>query len=205
VPKDAYPGNKKLQRSFYHSGVLTVARNLLGKLFVVNRNGSLLTGRIVEVEAYDQEHDLAAHSYNGRTARNEVMFKEGGHLYVYFTYGIHFCANVVAGEAGRGCGALLRGIELINGIDVMKINRFGNSALKKPDTELTNGPAKICRAFGIYKEQNGTDLTGDSIYLLDAPPVEESMVIKSTRIGIKKSVDLLWRFYIKDNSFVSRL
>lgn len=193
----------KLPKTFYSQDVLTLAKALLGKTLVHNTGREILSGKIVEVEAYDGEIDEAAHTFNGKTDRNEIMFEEGGYLYVYFTYGMHYCANVVAGEEGHGCAVLLRSIEPLNGVETMKQNRFNNQksfGIKN----LTNGPAKLCEALGIERKHNGTDLDNDEIYILDNAPLPESQIISATRVGIKKSKELMWRFYIKDNPFVSK-
>ena len=196
---------KKLPRKFYTRDVHTVAKELLGKFLVRKTGRKYLTGRIVEVEAYDGSIDKAAHTYGGKTKRNEVMFKEGGFLYVYFTYGMHFCSNVVAGKLNEGKAILLRAVEPVNCSDKMAVNRFGRKNISAVELKnLTNGPAKICRAFGIARNENGADLTGNEIFILDSPKLSGNKIAASTRIGIKKSVDLPWRYYIKNNSFLSR-
>ncbi len=197
--------NKKLTRNFYKADVLEVAENLLGKIFVYKIKEKTLKAKIVEVEAYDGKIDKAAHTFNGKTERNKIMFNEGGYLYVYFTYGIHFCANIVTGKEGEGTAVLLRGMKPLEGIDYFIEQRFSGKELNEINKkDLLNGPAKICQAFGITKEQNGTDLTGNKIYLLDMPKVPTNQIIKTTRIGIKKSVNLPWRFYIKDSRYISK-
>lgn len=200
------PNNpNKLPLKFYQRNVHTVAKELLGKVFVRKINDRFISGRIVEVEAYDGNVDQAAHSYNGKTKRNEVMFDGGGVLYVYFTYGMHFCANVVTGKLNSRTALLIRAIEPIDGIEVMSVNRYGKKNIsQKEKINLTNGPGKICRAFGIQRKENGTSLIGDEIFILDAKKISKSLTAVSTRIGIKKSVDLPWRYYIKNNQFVSK-
>lgn len=194
-----------LPENFYTRDVLTVAKDLLGKIFVKDDRDKKYSGIIVEVEAYSGATDEAAHTFNGKTKRNEVMFEEGGLLYVYFTYGVHFCSNVVTGKEGESNAVLLRGIQPINGIEFMAMNRFGKKNLSyKEKINLANGPGKICQAFNIKREHNGSDLLGDNIFILDNKKVADSDIVTTTRIGIKKSVDLPWRFYIKDNTFVSR-
>ncbi|MFA5804604.1 MAG: DNA-3-methyladenine glycosylase [Melioribacteraceae bacterium] len=196
---------KKLPRKFYTRDVHIVAKELLGKFLVRKIGRKHLIGKIVEVEAYDGTVDEAAHTYGGKTKRNEVMFNEGGFLYVYFTYGMHFCSNVVAGKLNEGKAVLLRAVEPVNGIELMAINRFGKKDISAVELKnLTNGPAKICRAFSIARSKNGTDLTGKEIFILDSPKLSRNKIAASTRIGIKKSVDLPWRYYIKNNSFLSR-
>jgi DNA-3-methyladenine glycosylase len=196
---------KKLPQSFYTRDVHTVAKELLGKYFVRIFNGKKLFGKIVEVEAYDGKIDQSAHSFNGKTKRNEVMFNGGGNLYVYFTYGMHFCSNVVTGKPGGGTAILLRALEPVEGIDEMAFNRFGKKEIsEKEKINLTNGPAKICMALNIKRGDNGTSLNSDNIFILDGKKISPEQIFTTTRIGIKKSVDLPWRYYIKDNRYVSK-
>jgi len=196
---------QKLPISFYTRNVQIVAKELLGKIFVRKYSSSFLSGRIVEVEAYDGSVDESAHSFIGKTKRNEVMFNGGGLLYVYFTYGMHFCANVVTGKVNEGCAVLIRAVEPIDGIDLMSQNRFHKISLsEKEKLNLTNGPAKFCQAFAITKEQNGISLLSDEIFIINANKINPSEIVNSKRIGIKKSVDLPWRYFIKDNPFVSK-
>jgi len=197
--------SQKLPQEFYNRKVNTVAKALLGKIFIRKDQSQFVSGKIVEVEAYDWQLDEASHSFNGKTKRNEVMFGEAGHLYVYFTYGMHFCANVVTGKVGFGSAVLIRAIEPIDGINILAQNRFGKESIdKKEHINLCNGPAKICQAFGINRSSNGINLQSDEIFIIDSPAIEPSKIISSTRIGIKKSIDLPWRYYIKDNPFVSK-
>jgi DNA-3-methyladenine glycosylase len=196
---------QKLPISFYTRNVQIVAKELLGKIFVRKYSSRFLSGRIVEVEAYDGSVDESAHSFIGKTKRNEVMFNGGGLLYVYFTYGMHFCANVVTGKVNEGCAVLIRAVEPIDGIDLMSQNRFHKISLsEKEKLNLTNGPAKFCQAFAITKEQNGISLLSDEIFIINANKINPSEIVNSKRIGIKKSVDLPWRYFIKDNPFVSK-
>lgn len=196
---------KKLDRCFYTRDLLTVARELLGKILVKSEKGIILSGIIVEVEAYDGAIDEAAHTYIGKTKRNEIMFNEGGYFYVYFTYGAHYCCNVVTGEKDHGTAVLIRALEPVEGIETMIRNRFGRNLVnEKEKYNLTNGPGKVCQALSITKKHYGCDLTGNMIYLLDHPKVKESEIAVTKRIGIKKSVELPWRFYIKGNPYISR-
>ncbi len=195
----------KLPLSFYTRNVHAVAKSLLGKCFVRIAGKNILAGKIVEVEAYDGRVDQAAHTYIGKTKRNEIMFDGGGNLYVYFTYGMHFCANVVAGKPNQGTAVLLRAIEPLEGIERMAVNRFGTKNISgKQKINIANGPGKICRAFQIQRADNATPLTGNEIFILDAPKIKTSQIAISVRIGIKKSVDLPWRYYIKNNPYVSK-
>ncbi|KAF0151397.1 MAG: DNA-3-methyladenine glycosylase [Ignavibacteria bacterium] len=195
----------KLPFEFYNRKVTSVAKSLLGKTFVRKNCNEILCGKIVEVEAYDGKSDEASHSYNGATKRNQVMFGKAGHLYVYFTYGMHFCANVVTGKENYGAAILIRAIEPLGGIDILSQNRFGKKNISgKELLNLCSGPAKICQAFQITRGSNGANLCGDDIFILDSPSVSNNKIISTARIGIKKSIDLPWRYYIKDNPYVSK-
>ncbi len=195
----------KLSRDFYTRDVIVVAKNLLGKILVKNYRNKVLAGKIVEVEAYDGTIDEAAHTFIGKTKRNEIMFDEGGFIYVYFTYGAHFCCNVVTGVKGIGTAVLIRAVEPLLGIEDMSNNRFGHNLLnEKEKIKLTNGPGKLCKAFNIDRSYNAIDLTGDEIFLLNQKKISVNKIVVAQRIGIKKSIHLPWRFYIKDNPYVSR-
>jgi DNA-3-methyladenine glycosylase len=191
---------KILDHSFYLRPTLTVARALLGKIFFRRYGEELLSGRIVEVEAYHEDGDESSHSYGGRRGRNDVMFRAGGHLYVYFTYGMHFCMNVVTEKEGIGAAVLIRGIEPVAGIDVMRELR-GNP---RREHDLTNGPAKICQAFAIAREENGLLLDGSVAGIADAPAIPAKRVITSSRVGISRSRALPWRFHVAESPWVSR-
>jgi len=196
---------KKLKKSFYRRGVIVVAKELLGKILVKSQGKEILAGKIVEVEAYHGDIDEAAHSYGGVTKRNEIMFEAGGYLYVYFTYGAHHCCNVVTGKKGQGTAVLIRAVEPVVGLTSMIKNRFGRKL--KNDKEifnLTSGPGKVCQAFNFDRNQSGTDLTGKEIFILDGEKVKRKDIGVSKRIGITRSVDLPWRFFIKDNPYLSR-
>ena len=155
---------------------------------------------IVETEAYRSSDDPASHSYRGITNRNKVMFGEVGYSYVYFTYGMYYCLNIVAKDADTKAGAvLIRAIEPLEGIDVMKRNRG------KELYNLTNGPGKLTQALKIDKSLNGIDVTKEGVlYLINGYKIDESRIEATTRIGIKVALDKQWRFYIKDNRFVSK-
>jgi DNA-3-methyladenine glycosylase len=174
-----------LDRAWFARDALVVAPQLLNKVLVVGE----CSGRIVEVEAYTRD-DPASHSFRGETTRNAMMFGEAGRLYVYFTYGMHFCANVVTGQIGDGQAVLLRALTPLTGIDEM-VRRRGRT------TNLTDGPGKLCQALGIDLSANGAPLTGGgAIHILDdhvAPP--ESPRI-GPRIGITKGADTPWRWRV---------
>lgn len=195
----------KLGKDFYTRDVLSVANELLGKVIVKIDRGNMFSGRIVEVEAYDGSIDQAAHTYIGKTKRNEVMFNEGGYLYVYLSYGMHYCCNIVTGMEGSGTAVLIRAVEPLEGVNRMIKNRFPNKKLNKKELYLlTNGPGKVCKSFAINKNHSGVDLTGDKIYLEDSKLKDIEEIVNSRRIGITKSAHLPWRYFIKNNPYLSR-
>ncbi len=194
-----------LTKKFYSRPVLRVAKDLLGKIIVKVESNKLLSGRIVEVEAYDGRIDRAAHSFNGMTERNEVMFREGGYFYVYFTYGVHHCCNVVTGTMNQGTAVLIRAIDPVDGIEIMAKRRFGKKKLNEKELlNLTNGPGKICQAFGFTLKHSGTNLTGNKIFLIDQKRISRKRIGISERIGITKSKELKWRFFEIGNPYLSR-
>lgn len=184
--------------AFLENPAAEAAPRLLGCIVEREIDGKLLRGRIVETEAYDQS-DVASHSYRGMTPRTEVMFGKAGHLYVYFTYGMHYCCNIVTGKDGYGAAVLIRAVEPLEGEPVMSDLRGGRDG-----HELTNGPAKFCQAFAIDQKLNGHDLRENPFKLIvaDSPPHED--IIVTTRIGISQGKDIPWRFYIKDSPYVSK-
>jgi DNA-3-methyladenine glycosylase len=204
--KNSFEIYSKLPSEFYTRELLDVAIDLIGKTFVRHINKKTLAGVIVEVEAYDGRTDKAAHSFGGPTERNKIMFEKGGLLYVYFIYGMHYCCNVVTGQKGIGNAVLIRALQPVMGIEKMIKNRFGNiEPGEKHLRNLTNGPAKITQALNINKVNNGTDLGGNEIYLSENNFPKDFEIVSDKRIGIKKSTDLPWRFYIKNNPYVSHI
>ena len=194
-----------LPRKFYTREVKVVAKDLLGKILVKKDGNSILAGKIVEVEAYDGKIDRAAHTFIGKTKRNQIMFNEGGYFYVYFTYGTHYCCNVVTGKKDHGTAVLIRAIEPVKGVKKMIENRYGRDLLNEKERfNLTSGPGKVCRAMGINKSHYGADLTDGTMFILDSQKVQNNMIVVTKRVGIKKSIELPWRFYIKDNPYVSK-
>lgn len=188
----------KLTRSFYSRRTDLVARDLLGCVLVRKIGNNKLSGKIVEVEAYFGQDDPASHAYRGITPRNRVMFGKPGFAYVYFIYGNYYCLNFTTEREGKAGAVLIRALEPLEGIDVMKRNRNTDNI-----RNLTNGPGKLTQALKITKEQNGQDLTGDDLYVLsDRKPKK---IVETTRIGIKNGKELKLRFYIKGNKFVSKL
>jgi DNA-3-methyladenine glycosylase len=175
----------RLERAFYTRDALEVAPELLDKVFVVGE----CAGRIVEVEAYRAD-DPASHSFRGRTPRNATMFGPGGLLYVYFTYGMHYCANVVTGADGDGQAVLLRAVLPCRGIEAMRTRRGGRA-----DRTLADGPGKLCQAFGLGRATDGTDLCSSPDVLIaddGTPPPDEPLV--GARVGIRHGVEHPWRW-----------
>ena len=195
----------KLPRAFYtRPNVVTVARDLLGKLLVVPaKNGERVSGMIVETEAYRGPLDRAAHSYGGRrTKRTEPMYAIGGTAYVFFVYGMYYQFNVVTNAAETPHAILIRAVEPVEGIELMRRRRHG-----QPDRNLTKGPGKLCLAMGIDRRLDGEDLLGSQVWLEDCPPVRRSQINAGPRIGIDYAGEWInkpWRFWIKDNPYVSR-
>lgn len=193
----------RLRQDFYRRSTLTVARELLGKRLVRVVDGQRLSGLIVEAEAYIGEDDAACHAACGRTPRNEAMYGPPGYAYVYFIYGMHHCLNVVTEETGFPAAVLLRALEPLEGLDIMRRYRSG-----RPDRELTNGPAKLCQALAIDRGFNGVDLcTGEVLFIEEGRMVAQEEVGTSPRIGIKTdelALSVPWRFYLQGNTFVSR-
>jgi DNA-3-methyladenine glycosylase len=175
-----------------------VARRLLGCILERTLEGKLVRAKIVETEAYD-ETDAASHSYKGRTPRTDIMFGPAGYLYVYFTYGMHYCCNVVTGNEGEGSAVLIRAVEPIGSDELLAQRRSG-----KTGVELTNGPAKLCQALDITKTMNGHNLEYAPFRLIMTPEMAKSDIVVTKRIGISQARDMPWRFYLKDNIYVSR-
>ena len=190
---------RRLPRAFFARPSTVVAPDLLGRVLVRRLpGGGRLAARLVEVEAY-QEDDPASHSFRGRTQRNAVMFGPPGHLYVYFTYGMHFCSNVVTGHTGQGSAVLLRAAEPLEGVEIMAANR-GVDAVRL----LCSGPARLAEAFGIDRWANGHDLVrGDALALYPGHPLPTRAVARSTRIGVNVGVTCRWRFFERGSAFVS--
>lgn len=194
----------KLPRDFYtRASVLTVASELLGKLLVVPTGDKRVSGKIVEVEAYRGPQDRAAHSYGGRrTKRTEPMYGIGGTAYVFFVYGMYFQFNVVTNVADVPHAVLIRAVEPVEGIELMRERRS-----VRGDRDLTNGPGKLCIALDIDRRLDGADLLGSEVWLEEGEKVARSQVQRGPRIGIdyaEEWKDKPWRFWIKNNPFVSR-
>lgn len=190
--------SKVLSQSSYSIHAADLAKHLLGHILVHRSDEGVTAGIIVETEAYSQE-DAASHSYRGETPRNSVMFGPAGHAYVYFTYGMHYCFNVVSGQAGHGQAVLLRALQPVEGIDLMRQRRKQDK-----EKQLCSGPAKLVQAMGITKQDYGKPLfdPGSGLYIRQGTAPAEIAV--GPRIGISQAQDVQWRFWIADSAFVSR-
>ena len=177
----------------------------LTRTITLNGEKHKLVARIVETEAYDQD-DPASHAFGGPSERNAAMFGPAAHLYVYVSYGMHHCCNVVCGPEGFGSGCLVRAVEPLEGVEVMRELREAGRAYKHPLKlrDLTNGPGKVCAALGIDKELYGHDLTVEPLVLEFAPLLPGETIGSSPRVGISKNIDAQKRFFIEGNEFVSR-
>ncbi len=200
----------RLKRSFFRRDVLALGRDLLGRTLVrILPSGQRLSGVIVETEAYLGIVDKAAHTFGGRrTERNESMYLEGGHTYVYFTYGMHFCLNVVADDVDVPTACLIRAVEPLEGIELMKDHRAVKLKRERlRERDLCSGPAKLCQALGIDREFDGVDLTRSGELFLEAgEKVADECVMEATRIGVGYAKDWAlrpYRFLIGDHPHVS--
>ncbi len=195
---------RALPQRFFERPTLQVARGLLGQLLVHDTPDGRVAGRIVEVEAYRGPRDRAAHSYGGhRSPRNEAMYGPAGHAYVYFVYGMHHCVNVVTQGPGVPEAVLLRALEPVDGVDVMRRRRGLPDA---PEWRLCRGPGALCQALGIARGENGADLLRGPLRLVAGPPVPARDVVRSPRIGIDYAgpdVARPWRFYARGVRAVS--
>ncbi|SFM19594.1 DNA-3-methyladenine glycosylase [Pelosinus propionicus] len=194
---------KKLERRFYERPTLEVARDLLGKYMIHETNDGRTVGKIVEVEAYVGSIDAACHAYNNKcTNRTKIMFGEGGHAYVYLIYGMHYCMNIVTNQETYPEAVLIRALEPVEGLQIMKRRRKTESVLN-----LCSGPGKLCQAMGITKLQNEIDLCGGRMFLLQGETIMSNNIGTTPRINIdyaKEARDYPWRFIVKDSPFVSK-
>ncbi|GAB6985851.1 DNA-3-methyladenine glycosylase [Nocardioides pyridinolyticus] len=185
------PGSPDLSR-LLAGPVLEVAPLLLGAIL---RHGDVAV-RLTEVEAYDGAHDPGSHAFRGRTKRNATMFGPAGHLYCYFTYGMHVCCNVVCGEEGTASAVLLRAGEIVDGIEIARERRLGSS-----DRDLARGPARLCNALGIRLDHDGTDLARGPITLTPGTPPDH--VSTGPRVGLRAAAERPWRFWSTGERTVS--
>lgn len=199
-----------LNKEFYKRNALEVAKDLLGKVLVRKIDGIEIRGRIVETEAYIGAIDKASHAYNGRrTERTEPLYGEGGIAYVYFIYGLYHCFNVISGEKDIAEGVLIRAIEPLDNLEYLSNTRFKKdyeSLSRSQKKALTNGPSKLCMALNITKDENYKKLYLEGGLYIEDSSYNNFDIVETKRVGIdyaEEAVDFLWRFYIKDNPYVS--
>lgn len=194
---------KKLGRDFYERATLEVAKELLGKYMVHETQEGRTIGKIIEAEAYIGFGDAACHAYNGKyTGRTKVMFGKGGHAYIYLIYGMYYCMNIVTNQETYPEAVLIRALEPVDGLDLMK-KRRSTEVIRN----LCSGPGKLCQAMGITKAQNEMDLCGDSMYLLSGEEILPGEIAATPRINIdyaKEAREYPWRFIVKDSPFLSK-
>jgi DNA-3-methyladenine glycosylase len=193
----SFPFGRPLPRSFYDRDTNEVARELLGCMFVRTSEVATVAGIIVETEAY-LCNDPASHSYGGLRQRNAVMFGPSGHIYIYLSYGINWCANTVTRSRGTGEAVLIRALEPICGLEEMAQRR----GLVTPRL-LSAGPGRVCQALGLTGEQNGLPIFEGDLYIAGPSPAARP-IVEATRIGLTKAVDKPWRYYYSDSKCVSR-
>lgn len=178
---------------------MTVARDLLGRVLWYDAPGGAVAGRIVEVEAYRGPRDPASHAFRGRTARNAVMFGPPGHAYVYFTYGMHHCLNLVCEPAGAPAAVLVRALAPLAGLEGARARRGG-----VPDVRLFRGPGCVAQAFGLTRAHDGLDLVAGPLRVLAGPPRREGRGrARGPRIGIRAGLEFAWRFWLAVHPCVS--
>jgi DNA-3-methyladenine glycosylase len=190
-----------VSRTFFDRPVLQVAPNLLGATFEHQTADGLVTLRLTEVEAYDGPNDPGSHAYRGLTRRNAVMFGEPGHAYVYFTYGMHWCVNLVCGPEGTPSAVLLRAGEVLAGEELARTRR----AAAKSSRDLARGPARLAQALGIDKACDGLDVCdgGSPLRFTPGPPVPKRLIKRGPRVGLAQAADRPWRFWLDGEPTVS--
>lgn len=201
VASSRAPGKsaRPLRPEFYSRATELVARELLGAVIEHRSAAGTVRGRIVETEAYLGPHDPACHAAAGLTARTRTLHGPPGCAYVYFVYGMHWCFNAVTREEGHGSAVLIRALEPLSGHPLMRRRRRVDR-----DTELTSGPARLCEAFGIGRDQDGVRLDRGPLRILQGEPVPDEQVAITPRIGIRKAADWPLRFVVRRSPFVSR-
>lgn len=202
---------RKLPREFYNRTSIDIAKDLLGKYLVHVVDGVEIVGKVVETEAYMGPSDKAAHSFNNRrTKRTEVMFGPPGFAYVFAIYGMHFCMNVVTAEVDNPQAVLIRALEPIAGLKKMAELRYKkelSNCNKREIVGLTNGPGKLCKSMDITRINDGDDLCGDRLYIIESMTEQQFQVVPTTRINInyaEEAIHYPWRFYIQGNKYVSQ-
>ncbi len=190
---------RPLPATFYARDTELVSRELLGAVLECTVRGVRCRGRIVETEAYTGEEDPACHAAAGRTARTEVLYGLPGHAYVYFIYGMHWCVNAVTRREGLPSAVLIRAVEPMEGLEAMRRRRHS-----RPDRELTNGPAKLCEAFGITGPRfHGVSLISSQLRILAGDEIPDSDVAVTARIGISKAAEEPLRWIVRSSAYVS--
>lgn len=192
-----------MNHSFFRKDTVELARNLLGCLLVHGTPDGVAAGMIVETEAYVGAIDKACHAYRNRSERTEIMYGDGGFAYVYFIYGMHHCFNVVTGPAGEGNAVLIRALEPVIGLDLMRKRRQTNQL-----QNLCNGPGKVCQALAITKGEYGMDLCDPAgpLRLVRFRHIPDNRITSSPRINVAYAEEAAawpWRFYVKDNLYIS--
>jgi DNA-3-methyladenine glycosylase len=188
-------------RAFFARPADVVARDLLGRVIVSTTPAGVVAARLVEVEAYAGEDDPASHAWRGPTPRTQVMFGPPAHAYVYFSYGMHWCLNLVCERDGRASALLLRAGEIVEGSSLARERR----GARAPDVRLASGPANLASALGVGAAANGTDLLAHDATLRveRGRPVEEEQVVRGPRVGVSRAVETPWRFLVAGNPCVS--
>jgi DNA-3-methyladenine glycosylase len=190
---------KAFKKDFYLNDTIEVAKRLIGNILVKRmENGEYLAARLVEVEAYLDSGDLSSHSSPGRTKRNLAMFEDGGIIYIYLIYGIHYCINIVTEHSGTGTAVLLRAAEPILGLDIMKYHRHSQY-----EHSLCKGPGNLSKAFDLSIEDNQQSLLTPDLFVQEILTEPQPNIATSRRIGITKSSELELRFFLKDNPYAS--
>jgi DNA-3-methyladenine glycosylase len=190
---------RPLAAGFYDRATEVVARELLGAVLEHRLPEGVVRGRIVETEAYLGPHDPACHAATGLTTRTRTLHGPPGHAYVYFIYGMHWCFNAVTREAGHGSAVLVRALEPLSGLRLMRSHRGVDR-----DEDLTSGPARLCEALAITRDQDGARLDRGPLRILQGEAVPDENVVITTRVGIRKAADWPLRFFVRANRFVSR-
>lgn len=197
---------KTLPREFYLRDAREVARALLGQELVHEGSAGVASGIIVETEAYLGVVDRASHAFGGRmSSRTAIMYEEGGHAYVYLIYGMYWCLNITAQGVGTPECVLIRALQPVNGLDLMRRRRHAEAG--KRLANLTNGPGKLCLALGVDGSLYGEDLCGDVLFVRERLPSDSAEIVASPRVNIDYAEEAIhhdWRYYLKGNPFVSR-